>query len=120
MATDQALKKHKKVIHIGDAEPQIKRRRITRENETLPEETLGKIKVSSQEEAKLKTIELIEIVNDGFKCSYCGHISKRKDNMESHIEIHFDGLQYPCKSCDKVFPRKNSLSSHKSMLHRGF
>merc|ERR1712243_416115 len=84
LATDHALKKHKKVIHKDDAEPQIKRRRITRDNETLPEETLGKIKVSSQEEAKLKTIEIIEIVNDGFKCSYCGHISKRKDNMESH------------------------------------
>ena len=82
-------------------------------------ETSDKIKVSSKEEAQLKTAELIQPVQGGFKCSKCGHSTKTKSNLKLHIEIHFDGLQLPCRFCDKVFPSRANLSSHKSKCHRG-
>ena len=69
-----------------------------------------KIKVSSQEDADLKTVELTQKVGELYKCLHCG--ATMKNNIKTHIGLHFDGLRFDCKYCDKVFPNKRSLYSH--------
>ena len=148
LATDQALIKHKKRMHNEDEiqEPLGKKRKIIKwsrtsdeqiDERTSPiivddikedlqqkvksqgEEICDKIKVSSKEEAQIRIGELTQTVQDGFQCIKCGHTTKIKSNLDMHIEIHFDGLKYSCKFCDKVFPNRASLYNHKSKYHRG-
>ena len=49
----------------------------------------------------------------------CGYSANRfKSSLYLHIETHFDGLEYPCLQCNKVFATKNSWNAHKSANHR--
>ena len=37
------------------------------------------------------------------RCSLCGKRAKQKIQIQYHIETHMDGLEFPCKLCDKTF-----------------
>jgi len=54
-----------------------------------------------------------------WKCTECGKISKRKDNLGLHVETHLEGFSHTCIICDKTFKTKNSLQMHVSVSHRG-
>ena len=53
-------------------------------------------------------------------CKVCGktskpnqkHMSIARSNMRNHVEIHFEGLSYPCPSCDKTFRSARNLHTH--------
>ena len=59
-------------------------------------------------------------------CKICGktsqpnqkNLSLARSNMRIHVEIHFEGLSYPCQFCDKTFRYANSLACHKSSKHK--
>ena len=89
-----------------------------REVESEDQASSSKIKVSNNSEAAVKIKELIVKEDDGYKCKFCGHTSRAKNNLEMHAEIHFEGIEYTCESCDKRFTTKNSFSAHKSIYHR--
>ena len=55
--------------------------------------------------------------SDGFSCTSCDYSSKRKNHMREHVERHIEGLQYPCKFCDKNFRTSNSLRNHNYRSH---
>ena len=72
------------------------------------------------EEIKRKTLELFEKKDGDFKCLSCDFTSSGgRGNwlMKRHIEVHFDGLSYPCTLCNKEFRYKNSLVYHKITTH---
>ena len=72
------------------------------------------------EEIKRKTLELFETKDGDFNCLACDFTSSGKSGkwlMKRHIEVHFDGLSYPCTLCNKEFRSKNSLVYHKSTNH---
>ena len=67
-----------------------------------------------------ETSKYIEKLEDGnLKCTACGKISndKRKGDrlvhMRSHIETHFEGLSYPCQTCNRICKSKEALRKHK-------
>jgi len=93
---------------------------ISTENEIQRDNApkFNRIKVTNQEEADAKTNNLTEIVEDGFKCLHCGFLTKWKPSIKIHIGLHFDGLSFECKYCDKVFPNKRSLYSHTHIQHK--
>ena len=74
---------------------------------------IRKIKVSNLEEGKSKVFELTKQTDNGFECAVCGYGHKQKRSVQNHIEIHLDGLEYKCLSCDKVFSTRNVLNVHK-------
>ena len=54
-------------------------------------------------------------------CNICQTVFtgvKKSWYMKSHMEVHIDGISYPCQLCDKTFRSKNSFSKHKSVAHR--
>ena len=70
------------------------------------------------EEHKKKLSEQIKTNEDGsVSCKICGKTSppnqrNMKQNMRNHVEIHFEGLSYPCQSCDKTFRQERNLYTH--------
>ena len=50
-----------------------------------------------------------------FQCLTCGKISSKRSHMREHIEIHFEGLNFPCHICDKPFTSRASLRNHHTM-----
>ena len=74
------------------------------------------------EEHKLKLNEQITMNEDkSATCNICGKTSKpSKDaraNMRNHVEIHYEGLSYPCPLCEKTFRLAISLANHKTRAH---
>jgi len=62
--------------------------------------------------------ELITKCELGWKCNYCGKITTTKTNMKLHVEIHIEGLSFPCKSCSMSFRSRNHLNVHKNRAHK--
>ena len=48
----------------------------------------------------------------GWQCIQCNKFSKSKTNLKKHVEIHIEGLSFPCKYCDKICKTRNSLNLH--------
>ena len=97
------------------SDPKEKEHDSTGDNETVP----AKIKVSGQAEAAKKFVELSTREDGVWKCRVCGYSTNNgKWALHSHMETHFDGLEYPCLHCSKVLATKNSLNAHKYQNHR--
>ena len=73
---------------------------------------------------RVKLDSLMERAADGeytWKCTMCGKSTKGNDaisHIRSHIEIHMEGLSYPCNQCDKIYRSNNTLITHVSRSHR--
>ena len=65
-----------------------------------------------------KIQELIEKRGGMFHCQACDYTSPKSSNIKEHVEIHIDGLIYPCQFCDKTFRSKNVLRNHLYNFHR--
>ena len=58
------------------------------------------------------------------KCTICGKEAVGKDrgvarsHLENHIEIHLEGLSFPCQLCGKTFRSRNALNIHRTRNHK--
>ena len=67
----------------------------------------------SIEELDLRIEENMERhVGRQWRCKLCQRICRDKTNVKEHVEIHFDGLSFPCNSCDKTFRSRLSIRKH--------
>ena len=56
---------------------------------------------------------------EGFQCTVCAKVCKRKDIMKDHIEsYHFGHAGHVCIICGNCYKTKNSLMKHKSTYHK--
>ena len=78
----------------------------------------AKIKVNTQAEAAQKFLELSAKEEGVWKCKVCGYSTKVKNTLQYHMETHFEGLEYPCQHCRKVFATKNSWNVHRYQNHK--
>ena len=54
-----------------------------------------------------------------FKCSYCGKMFRKKENMEAHEGQHRgDKPAFPCSLCTAQFPLKERLNQHMKGVHK--
>ena len=64
---------------------------------------------------------LMERISDGdnnWKCAVCGKKTKGSPaQMKRHVEVHLDGLSYPCTECGKVSRSAYGLKQHMSSNH---
>ena len=54
----------------------------------------------------------------GWKCNPCGKTTTTKTNMNLHVEIHIDGLSFPCTFCTMNFRSRKHLNNHKIRIHK--
>ena len=82
----------------------------------------GTVAVSSDDMSSIdeKISELItrDEETKNYKCNLCGKCSKTKQNIQNHVEIHFDGLEFPCQLCDKICNTRLSLRMHNLRNHK--
>ena len=53
-------------------------------------------------DVKAKIYSMMEKFSEGttnWKCTVCGKLAKDRANMARHIELHIDGVSYPCNQC---------------------
>ena len=72
---------------------------------------------SSKEELATKVSSMMERVTgeDGtnmWKCTVCGKTAKHKPGVSRHVEIHIEGLSFPCNICEQVFSSSSALRRH--------
>ena len=65
-----------------------------------------------------KIQELIERSEGMNYCRGCDYKTNKLFNMKEHVEIHIEGLSYPCQLCNKTFRSKNSLRRHYKRDHK--
>ena len=54
-----------------------------------------------------------------FKCSYCGKMFRKKENMEAHEGQHRgDKPAFPCSLCTAQFPLRERLNQHMKGVHK--
>ena len=65
---------------------------------------------------------MMERINDGeynWKCTVCRKMTKgSQTQMKRHVEVHLEGLSYPCTQCGKVSRSSNCLNKHMTVYHR--
>ena len=96
------------------------------------ESSTVKIKKRKRDSKRTETEPMIKVENgayieeyvqkneDGtFSCKICGRIAKQRHVISNHVELHIEGLSYPCtfKDCDKVSKTKNAQRAHISTYH---
>ena len=90
------------------------------DHETLviPDQS-NKIIINSEEFTNIedldaKTSEHIEKTSDGkWMCNICHKNNMRfRSHAKEHVEIHFDGLSFPCQQCSFVSRSRHSLKVH--------
>ena len=105
-------------MDILDNKPAVRTMRI---NSTIS--NVEKIDVTSlsPEEIDEQMRKLYQKINGVWSCLSCDYKSLDKTgsgNIRRHVEIHLEGLSYPCNLCNKEFRLKNTLSNHKSLYHK--
>ena len=83
----------------------------------------GTVKTTIQQKPKQDSIiesstmarieSMIEKQVDGYYYTNCGHTSKHLGHMKEHVEKHIEGLEYPCKSCNKILRSPRAFREHK-------
>ena len=54
-----------------------------------------------------------------WRCTVCGHSSKRKTPVALHVEAkHIESSGFHCGYCSKFCPSRNALQAHVSRYHR--
>ena len=51
------------------------------------------------------------------KCRFCSKTFKQTVHMKEHVEIHIEGLCFPCNICGSKFTTRNTLRGHFKRSH---
>ena len=70
------------------------------------------------EELDAKILEYAEREGTKWKCNICNKVMRCQSYIKEHIEIHFDGLSFPCTDCDTILRSRHSLRAHICNKHR--
>ena len=91
--------------------------RRTKYDEYQKSVSLGDKEYSKEELAKIVD-DLIIKEGNLTVCKSCGKTSKWSQQMRQHVEIHIDGLSFPCPNCEYTFRSRNILKCHKQSSHK--
>ena len=74
--------------------------------------------IQSLEELDQKVEESYTRDSNGlYACHHCSKSFKQKGHIREHVEIHFEGLSFPCTLCDVVLRSRNTLRKHNKRQH---
>ena len=78
------------------------------------------VAIDGQDESEVqsKINEILTKSNGIITCTACGKSGAHPGNMRRHVQIHIEGMSYPCQICNKSFRSKNSLQYHVGFYHK--
>ena len=69
---------------------------------------------SNIEELNIRIEDEIIVEAPGvYKCARCPKTYNKRFNLKEHIEVHFEGLSFPCQLCGKDFRLRKNFRRHK-------
>ena len=105
-ADDPATNEHYNNLNTGDKSNNcfVSKLSIRREysNPLVLKETNG------QDVKEMKSSMINKSETGLWVCSQCGKTSKRKQDLERHVETHIDGVSYMCKECKRSYRYKTN------------
>ena len=89
----------------------------------VPQNQNSKVVINSGEftnieELDAKILEHVEREGSKWKCNICNKVMRCQSYIKEHIEIHFDGLAFPCPDCGAIQRSRSSLRCHILRKHR--
>ena len=71
--------------------------------------------IQSLEELDLKVEgSFIKDLTGQYSCNHCKKQFKKRDHVREHVEIHFEGLSFPCTFCSTTLRTRKALRLHRS------
>ena len=64
--------------------------------------------------------KIIRNEDNTYSCTDCGKVFAGRNapqDIRRHVELHIEGLSYPCNFCNKTFRSSSSLKWHKQKAH---
>ena len=123
---DNRIDQTKNLEEFTSVEPEVNvKSEINEKIEHLEEEfeehpTTEALNESMNQSPDIKDDALYEKVGGGmWKCKVCQKVSQ-KGGMKRHIEVHIEGVSYPCDICSKSFRSKTCLRQHQLTRHKNF
>ena len=79
-----------------------------------------KITITNVDQIKPKIEELSEKVGGIWRCKFCGKTtaSQKKNELSTHIESHFEGVNYHCTICNRTCKTRTALRGHMYREHK--
>ena len=72
--------------------------------------------IQSLEELDRKVEESYTKVSPGcWTCNHCDKSFIKGAHAREHVEIHFEGLSFPCSFCDTILRSRKALRQHKKI-----
>ena len=79
------------------------------------------VSLVNQNYSKKELTKIVDelVLKDGSMsvCKSCGKTSSRSSDMRKHVEIHIEGLSFPCPICNNTFRSINILKCHTQRFH---
>ena len=75
---------------------------------------------SNSDDLQTKIESMMETISDEdfkWRCTMCGKLTKKRQEMTRHIEIHIDGVTHPCNQCGTVSRSNYALNMHIYRTH---
>ena len=80
------------------------------------------VSLVNQNYSKKELTKIVDelVLKDGSMsvCKSCGKTSSRSSDMRKHVEIHIEGLSFPCPSCNNTFRSRIILNNHTQRFHK--
>ena len=117
---NEAIVKDDEIVHetieenVKGLGPSVKHNPYEIAEKVVNKLVLDSSEYTNLEDLDLKIFETILKVHDGYQCKVCNVVKRQMGHMKEHVEIHFEGLIFPCTSCGKQFRTRCSLRKHTS------
>ena len=78
------------------------------------------IKISSEEFRTVEELDekikenLSRGVSGKWQCNICNKESRDISHAKEHVEVHFEGLSFPCQNCERTFRSRCAFTKHKA------
>ena len=141
------LRRHVKTVHEGNESKKVKRK-ISSSDVIISEEKAGQFPSWKEEfevderndDTSVTVAEPLNIETDSvgpsapsqgmkkrtsgrrerkFTCDECGHKTKTRAHMKTHINVKHKGIKYKCDQCDYVANYMYRMTQHKASVHDG-
>ena len=100
------------------SEPDYTEMKVVKTNKVRSGDGGKVVALTDMAEVDEKIQQLMEKRDGKHYCKACNYSGRDKSHTREHVEIHIDGLSYPCQFCDKTCRSRNSLRNHLYSFHK--
>ena len=93
-------------------QPLVSSMMIDTSRETQDSPSIEDMSNRATREYDQKLSDLMAKSESCWKCKNCEYISKKRNHLEEHVQIHIKGYTFDCNTCKRLFNSRVSLRHH--------